>query len=58
MFRNRALKVSERFTRSARYAQFLIYEAYVAIWQSIHEQLDRLALGSSPPSARTLPSRP
>jgi hypothetical protein len=57
-FRNRALKVPARFTRSARYVQVHIHEAYVAIWKSVHEQLDRLALGLSPPSAPTLPSRP
>jgi hypothetical protein len=57
-FRNRALKVPGRFTRNARYVQVHIHEAYAAIWQSIHQQLDRLALGLSPPPARTLPSRP
>jgi hypothetical protein len=36
-FRNRALQVPGRFTRSARYVQVHIPEAYVAIWQSIHE---------------------
>lgn len=57
-FQNRALKVPGRFTRSARYVQVRIHEAYVAIWQSIQEQLDCLALGLSPPSAPNLPLRP
>jgi hypothetical protein len=57
-FRNRALKVPGRFTRTARYVQVHIHEAYVAIWKWVYEQLDRLARGLSPPPARTLPSRP
>jgi hypothetical protein len=44
--------------RTAHDAQVHIHEAYVGIWQSTREQLDRLALGLRPPSARTLPLRP
>jgi hypothetical protein len=43
--RNRALNVPGCFTQIARYVQVHIHEAYVAIWQSTHEQLDHLLSG-------------